>query len=99
MTRPIRVWFIVIAFLMIFLAGQAFAFRCGTHLIREGDRRFDVMRKCGEPLSREQLGFTITADKKRELIIEEWVYGPENGFYTVLIFEGGILEEIKSIRE
>ena len=31
------------------LAGSAFALRCGQDLVTEGDGKFDVLRRCGEP--------------------------------------------------
>jgi len=79
------------------LAGSVF--RCGNELIETGDRRFEVLQKCGEPVSKEVVGYTITRDKKRELKIEEWVYGPEHGQYYYLIFEGALLVEIESVQE
>jgi hypothetical protein len=87
---------------LLMTANSAFArsvFRCGNDLIEIGDRRFEVLQKCGEPVSKEIVGYTITQDKKRELKIEEWVYGPEHGYYYYLIFEGAILVEIESEQE
>jgi len=85
--------------LTAFTAFGRSVFRCGNELIEIGDRRFDVMQKCGEPVSKEVLGYTITRDQKRELKIEEWVYGPEHGQYYYLIFEGALLVEIESVQE
>jgi len=31
------------------LSGPVFAFRCGTELVDEGDSRYEVQHKCGEP--------------------------------------------------
>ena len=81
------------------MVNTVFALRCGNDLVSEGDRKFEVLNKCGEPFSKEVVGYTITNDKKRELKIEEWVYGPKDGYYNLLIFIGGILKEIKSIRK
>jgi hypothetical protein len=40
----------LIAILCFVLNGTAFAaFRCGTHLIHEGDTKAEVIHKCGEP--------------------------------------------------
>ena len=70
------------------------ALRCGTNLVNVGDLKFEVLNRCGEPLSKELLGFKLTDGKRREFKIEQWVYGPWNGFYYVLLFEGGVLVEI-----
>jgi len=75
------------------------SFRCGNDLVSIGDRSFEVLKKCGEPVSKEQIGYTITRDKKRELKIDEWIYGPKNGVHYYLIFVGNELVEIKSIKD
>jgi hypothetical protein len=33
----------------IVLIEQSFAFRCGTELVDEGDSKYEVMHKCGDP--------------------------------------------------
>jgi hypothetical protein len=33
----------------IVLTDQSFAFRCGTELVDEGDTKYEVTHKCGEP--------------------------------------------------
>jgi hypothetical protein len=63
-----------------------------------GDRAFDVLRKCGEPVTREALGFTVSDYNHRELPIEEWIYGPKGGMYYYLRFIGGELVKISSSR-
>jgi hypothetical protein len=77
----------------------ASAFRCGSDLISIGDRSITVLRKCGELISKEVIGYTLTGDKKREFKIEEWIYGPIGSRYFHLIFEGGKLVKIESIPE
>ena len=84
---------------LFFSINTLYAFRCGIHLVSIGDRSFEVFEKCGEPVSKEQIGYTITKDKKRELKVDEWIYGPKNGYYYHLIFEGNKLVEIKAIRD
>jgi hypothetical protein len=73
--------------------------RCGNSIIELGDRSFIVLKKCGKPISREVVGYTLTRDRTRELHIEEWVYGPKHGLYYYLTFIGGRLGEIDSARE
>ena len=84
---------------LFFSINTLHALRCGDHLVSIGDRSFKIFKKCGEPVSKEQIGYTITKDEKRELKIDEWVYGPKNGHYYHLIFEGNKLVEIKAIRK
>lgn len=77
---------------------QADTLRCGSQLVSVGDRSFEVQQKCGEPALRDLVGFTLSADERREMKIEEWVYGPSNGMLTILTFEGNRLTAIERRR-
>lgn len=89
----------LIVFSLLLTVNTGFAFRCEGAMIEVGDPKFKVLRKCGEPISKEEIGYTITKDKTRELKIEEWVYGPVGGCYIHLIFTGGQVSKIYSVRE
>lgn len=82
-------------------AGAA-TLRCGSQLISDGDRAFEVQQKCGRPVSQEVIGSkeTFSGDYRRseQVRIEEWIYGPDNGMYQYLRFEGGRLVRIDSQR-
>ncbi len=78
--------------------------RCGTKLIHEDDLAIQVREKCGDPVSEELIGYKLGAAPpglrgERELKIEQWIYGPEQGYYHVLIFEGGRLRNIDNVRQ
>jgi hypothetical protein len=89
----------------------AFAFRCGTALIVEGDTRSEVLAKCGEPTDVVELRsvfrrpmiwtngrpYFIGRDYM-EVPVEAWVYnlGP-NKFMRRLRFEGGVVAEIETL--
>ncbi len=77
---------------------QAGSMRCGTQLVSEGDRAFEVERKCGEPAYRDLVGYTLGGYDRREFKIEEWVYGPNNGMLSILTFEGNRLIRIETRR-
>src|SRR5690606_12015936 len=53
---------------------EAGTLRCGSKLVNEGDRAFEVERKCGTPAHRDLVGYTGGVYGDRELVIEEWVY-------------------------
>ena len=83
------------------------ALRCGTQLVSEGDLALQVRDKCGEPVSEELIGYTLRPNQiagsqgpayARELKIEQWVYGPDMGYYNVMTFEGGRLKRIERIK-
>ncbi len=77
---------------------MASTFRCGSKLVSLGDRAFTVLRTCGEPVTRDLIGYTGSYYNRNELPIEEWVYGPKGGMYYYLRFEGGELVKISSSR-
>jgi hypothetical protein len=88
-------------FAMTLAASHALAsdtLRCGSQLISLGDRSSEVLQKCGEPVSRDLLGYKRSANRREEFQVEEWTYGPSNGMYQYLRFEGNRLRQINSKR-
>ena len=83
---------------LISISAQADTLRCGSTLVSLGDRPFEVERKCGAPVHRDPVGYTLGSYERREYMIEEWVYGPKSGMYHFLRFEGGRLTEVRSKR-
>ncbi len=76
--------------------------RCGSQLISLGDHGFEVQRKCGAPVSQAVIGskesFSRNYRNAEQVMIEEWIYGPDHGMYRYLRFEGGRLVRIDSKR-
>ena len=94
-----RNWLAVLALMCV--AGHASAsdtLRCGSQLISLGDRASEVLQKCGDPVSRDVLGYKRSANRREEFQVEEWTYGPNNGMYQYLRFEGNRLRQITSKR-
>ena len=82
-------------------AAQADTLRCGSQLISVGDRMFEVQQKCGQPVSQDIIGYKETVNHYRQVDqvqVQEWIYGPSNGMYQYLRFEGGRLVTIDSKR-
>lgn len=77
---------------------EAGTLRCGSKLVTEGDRAFEVERKCGKPDHRDLVGYTGGYYGGHELVIEEWVYGPTNGMLSILTFQGNKLVRIETKR-
>ncbi|MGB4073634.1 DUF2845 domain-containing protein [Pseudomonas sp.] len=77
---------------------QAETMRCGSQLVSLDDRRFEVLQKCGEPVFRDLVGYSLGPNERREYQIEEWVYGPDNGMLSILTFEGTRLRAIERRR-
>ena len=76
----------------------AHSFRCGGDLVSIGEYSFKVLTSCGEPISKEVIGYTLK-NNERELKLEVWVYGPKGGLYYFLKFEGGKLVKITNAKE
>jgi hypothetical protein len=92
------VLWIVVFFLSAGLA-QANNMRCGNSFIKIGEHAYLVQQKCGEPTSKMHIGYTMKEDGKREMAIEDWVYGPrDGGYYYFVTFIGGRVAKIASDR-
>jgi hypothetical protein len=83
---------------------NALALRCGTQLIQPGQLAIQVREKCGDPVSEELIGYTLRGAPpglrgEREYKIEQWIYGPDQGYYHILIFEAGRLHDIDKTKE
>jgi hypothetical protein len=94
--------YLLTALLLLPLCANASStLRCDNGLISLGDPTAIVSHKCGEPLSRDFLGYREMQDEYgfyHEVTIEEWSYGPRNGMYQFLRFEGNRLIKIDSKR-
>jgi hypothetical protein len=92
------------------LAAPAYAFRCGNHLVHEGDTRAEVAAKCGEPtdVSRRTIlrppifwyyGRPVQVGSGlMEIPVETWTYnlGPYKLMRQVK-FEDGLVVEIETL--
>jgi hypothetical protein len=92
-------------------ASPAFAFRCGSKIVAEGDSRAEVAARCGEPVEIDTLRSVyrrpmIWANGRpyyigedfMEVPVESWVYnfGP-NKLMRRVRFEGGIVTKIETL--
>lgn len=80
---------------------QAATLRCGSGLITSDDHLSEVQSKCGEPVTRQFLGYREVIDYyggTTQVPIEEWSYGPRNGMYYYLRFEANRLINVESKR-
>ena len=92
------------AALLALFASHAHAsstWRCEGKLVSVNDPKAVVLHKCGSPVSQDLTGSKLWRDEygfEHEVVVEEWVYGPRNGMYHYLTFEGGTLKKIDSKR-
>ena len=91
----------LMAWLLCQPASASTTLRCGNGLVSTGSTTEEVLHKCGEPLSRAQLGTILKTGnygERYELLVEEWSFAPRNGMYQFLRFEGGRLVKVDSKR-
>ncbi|MCQ2029231.1 DUF2845 domain-containing protein [Stutzerimonas zhaodongensis] len=75
--------------------------RCGSALVSLDASTSEVRQKCGAPPSAALIGYKEVLDDygfRHEVQVEEWTYGPTNGMYHFLRFEGNRLRRIESQR-
>ena len=91
---------VCLSLLMGFLcADPALALRCNTDLVQEGDTKFEVIEKCGEPLTLEFVGYRLDNFGNRDLVIEHLIYGPKAGWYYLIEVVGGKVNKIESFKD
>lgn len=68
------------------------SFECESGVVIDlGLHSYEILEDCGEPISREDIGYT-TGDTKLKL--EKWVYGPIDGKMYHLFFKAAELNRI-----
>jgi hypothetical protein len=102
--------FALFALLALGATAPAHAFRCGTHLVHEGDTRAEVASKCGDPTDVERRSVWrrpvfwhygrphYASHDVVEIPIESWIYnlGPHKLMRRV-VFEDGRVKEIETL--
>ena len=112
MVQKLIIFLTLTTFLSI--PSTSFALRCGSKLVDIGDLKINVQLACGEPFSKETIGYVDqvrytdqkTKNDNKEIVerirvmsIEEWIIKDKNNYYS-LIFEGSTLKSIKwAVRE
>lgn len=89
--------YIAVLAMMFTVTGQADTLRCGSQLISTDDRAFEVEHKCGPPLRKDFIGYT-GGRYGPQITIEEWVYGPTAGAFSVIRLEGSRVVSIETRR-
>ena len=97
---------IIFIFIVLLFAETAFALRCGNDLISIGDFKYKVLNSCGQPVSKEVIGYIDREDSDgnriRVMKIEEWIIRITNygtTYYYSLVFEGNKLFKINTVSQ
>ncbi len=99
-------WRILSLSLLLLASTNNYAMRCAFGLISSGDLKYDVERKCGQPLSKDAwTESTLLYDPwgfpngEHTVTYERWVYQRSSAdFRYELIFDGGRIMEIRTNR-
>ena len=98
--KKILLMAVSVFFLTVALASadqQESGYRCGNLFVEKGVDSFQVLKNCGEPASKQVLGGTGDGEEGGTgLIVEKWVYGPEDGYYYILYIKDGVVDRVES---
>ena len=98
MTKHKTITPLLTAIAMLAIPGLSHALRCGDDLANVGDLKQKVLLACGEPVSKEVIGYIDTekeGDRIRVMKIEEWILYISDYYYS-LVFEGNRLIKIEN---
>lgn len=96
----------LVMLIMAFLFNSASAMRCGDKLVFEGDSKYTVENKCGDPVDKQiyeesvplynYAGYQIGVSTR---IVEKWIYQRSpTDFQYELIFDNGVVKSINANR-
>jgi hypothetical protein len=93
---------LILATLSLLFVAPSFAgssIRCGNYLISVGDLKIKVLDKCGEPISKEEIGLDAHKHRRKDKYryLEQWIYEFHDGYYDALTFKAGKLIKIESM--
>ena len=96
-------WLSAVVFLALPRVAESASMRCGQTIISDGDSRFVVLSRCGEPAMKEARTVVVREkldprnERLVEKLIEEWTYnfGPYR-LIQIVVLENGTVVDVKS---
>ena len=95
-------WWIafLLAAVIILSPHASAAMRCGNDLVDVGDTKIEVLKKCGEPTLKEEIGEDISHEndslgrRKEKRYVEQWTYnfGSTRLIYVLTIKSGKVVD-------
>jgi len=88
----------IIAFGLILIGTTAYAdhYKCGNLTVKKGVHAFIVLKHCGEPVSKEDIGHGSA--HRSGATREKWVYGPKTGYYYILHIKAGVVDKVETVK-
>ncbi len=100
MKKRYSLFILIIVFGFISIGTTAYAihdeWNCGNLTVKKRVHSFKVLEHCGEPVSKENIGHNGAHNSGATR--EEWVYGPDAGYYYVVYITAGVVEKVESFR-
>lgn len=74
---------------ILLTAGTGYALRCGNSPVNKGDRKIEVILKCGKPVLKEKI-----EDEYSYVVSEEWTYnfGAHELLYFIKFRHGRVID-------
>jgi hypothetical protein len=104
-----RMLFVMVLMMIMIVAIDVHAFRCGNEIVTTGDSEAVVLTRCGPPTYKKEVktetrgttggryyrGHYYGGQYSEEtVVVEEWYYNcGENDFIYILTFKAGVLEK------
>jgi hypothetical protein len=85
---------------LMLIPQSSFAMRCGNNLVDVGDTKIIVLKKCGEPTLKEEVGEDFTREndslgrRGEKRYVEQWTYnfGSSRLIYVLTIKNGRVVD-------
>lgn len=91
-----RFFLLLFILIIVFSPMQGYAWRCGSNVIEQGMRMYDVIEKCGEPKYKQVVGELILPENSSMVKTYVWEFVYKNGGFTrILTFHGSKLVKIE----
>ena len=95
---------LLLAALVVLFPHASLAMRCGNDLVDVGDTKILVLKKCGEPALKEEIGEDIYHEndalgrRKEKRYVEQWTYNfGSTRFIYILTIKNGTVVDIRTL--
>ena len=92
---------IFLLMLMTLISASSIALRCGNYLIDEGDNKYEVIKRCGQPIFKDRVGqidHEVNGYRIKIMNLEEWIYDISGRDYQ-FDFEGSKVVNIEPLKK
>jgi hypothetical protein len=95
---------LLLAALIVLIPHASIAMRCGNDLVDVGDTKIDLLKKCGEPALKEEIGEDASFEndslgrRKEKRYVEQWTYNfGSTRFIYLLTLKNGKVVDIRTL--